>query len=90
MKATSDVSIVVIGEFEGIDIPLPLGDPDACHHGVKCPVAASAVNTFNETIYIDPSFPTVSLWSSFYTDISWYDTELILRAFIEVHLMILI
>ena len=58
---TKKVTTVVTGEIQGIPVPLPLSDPNACNHGVKCPVAAGSVNTYNESIYIDPSFPTVGL-----------------------------
>uniref|UniRef100_X2B3M1 MD-2-related lipid-recognition domain-containing protein n=1 Tax=Capitella teleta TaxID=283909 RepID=X2B3M1_CAPTE len=58
---TDQVTTVITGYLAGVDVPLPISDPNSCDHGVNCPVSSGQVNTYNESIYVDPGFPLVEM-----------------------------
>ena len=58
--ATKSLVTVAYGVIAGIPVPFPLADPDACDHGVKCPVKPGVTNVYSEQYYLEEDFPIVS------------------------------
>lgn len=59
--ATKDLTAVLVAIVEGMPIPQPLPNPNACESGVKCPIQTSAENVFSQKLYIESDFPAVSI-----------------------------
>ncbi|XP_071962219.1 NPC intracellular cholesterol transporter 2-like [Antedon mediterranea] len=61
LNATA-VQSKVYGYIDGVKVPFPLNNPDACKDsGLKCPLAAAQTYTFNSSLPVKSIYPKIKL-----------------------------
>ncbi|XP_014674257.1 PREDICTED: epididymal secretory protein E1-like [Priapulus caudatus] len=61
--ASSKLTIVVYGVIAGVKVPFPFPQPDACRgSGVTCPVQPGSEYTWQSSMSVDPSYPSMKLF----------------------------
>ncbi|CAG5122465.1 unnamed protein product [Candidula unifasciata] len=58
--AVSDAKSVVTGIIEGIPVPFPLPDENACNF-MTCPLAPGTAVTYKTAIFVRPEYPSTNL-----------------------------
>lgn len=62
-KAASSVTADVHGVIAGVPVPFPLSQPDGCKNsGLTCPLKAGTTYSYNNTIPVKRSYPSVSIF----------------------------
>ncbi|CAF3974951.1 unnamed protein product [Adineta steineri] len=59
---SATASVALHGIIGGIPVPFPIGEPNACKLGAKCPIASGDVNVVSFSLPVLSSYPAISLY----------------------------
>ena len=53
------LTISIYGIIDGVKVPFPITEKDACKSSIKCPISKGMATTFAMSLFIEPSYPKV-------------------------------